>query len=445
MRRKKKNHFNLYALLALTTFLLTIWFMEPWGETQKERVSQDRVEVEQENIADKTEPEPQEESEIDKEDSVEDDSEIEKEENVKEYDSMNLEEKVASIMDAMTLEEKIGQLMVVGFQSSEVDGHITQMIEDYHVGGVILYDRNMVNPRQVATLTNELQDLAVNNSKHPVPLMISVDQEGGSIVRMREQVSPIPSHQELGKRGNLEEIYSTAKRTGEELGAMGINVNYAPVLDLSSTDTRSFGLDPEKAYRFGKQMISGLADSQVAGAIKHFPGNGRSDIDPHVETSSVEADKMDLENNDIYPFKKMIETVDHDQFFVMVTHIKYPAYDQEKPASISPVIIQDLLREQLGYTGLVVTDDLEMGAVSKYFTYEDLGYEAVEAGVDLLLVCHTYEYQDQVFNGVLKAVQSGELSESRIDESVERILRYKLSHIQSMNVNPQTAEDIVGL
>ena len=342
---------------------------------------------------------------------------------------MSVEEKIDLIMEQMTLEEKIGQLIIVGFQSSEVDDHITKMIEDYHVGGIILYDRNMKNPEQVTSLTNELQELAAKNANQPVPLMISVDQEGGNIVRMKEHVSPIPSQQELGKRGDTEEIYNIAKRTGEELAALGINVNYAPVLDLSSTDTRSFGSDPQKAYQYGKQVIKGLSESQVAGAVKHFPGNGRSDIDPHVETSSVDANKMDLENNDIYPFKKMIETEDHNQFFVMVTHIKYPAYDKENPASISPAIIQDLLREQLGYTGLVVTDDLEMGAVSKYFTYEDLGREAIKAGVDILLVCHTYEYQDQVFNGVLKAVQKGEISESRINESVERILTYKLSQM----------------
>ena len=417
MRARKKNHFIRYVLLVVTVFLLTIWFIKPWGEKQDEqtKVSQEQTDVEEEK-----EP-------VEVDVNKQEDSEVEEKEAILDNPSISIEEKVDLILDDMTLEEKIGQLMVVGFQSSEVDQHITKMIEDYHVGGVILYDRNMKNPKQVTDLTNKLQELATK--KQPVPLIMSVDQEGGQIVRMKEHVSPIPSQQELGKRGDPEEIYTTAKRTGEELAALGFNVNYAPVLDLSKTDSRSFGSDPEKVYQYGKQVIKGLSQSQVAGAVKHFPGNGRTDIDPHVETSSVEADIMDLENNDIYPFKKMVETEDHDQFFVMITHVKYPAYDKEKPASISPVIIQDLLRDQLGYTGLVVTDDLEMGAVSKYFTYEDLGREAVAAGVDLLLVCHTFEYQDQVFKGVLKAVQSGELSQSRIDESVERILTYKLTHM----------------
>src|SRR5690606_33086321 len=134
-------------------------------------------------------------------------------------------------------------------------------------------------------------------------------------------------------------------------------------------------------------------DSDITAALKHFPGHGRSSVDPHEETSSVHADKLDLENQDIYPFKKIINEIDNNKFFVMVTHIKYPAYDKENPASLSPVIIQDLLRNKLGYKGIVVTDDLEMGAVNKYFTYEDLGYKAVESGADLLLVCHTFENQ----------------------------------------------------
>ena len=337
---------------------------------------------------------------------------------------MTLEEKVDDIIAKMTLKEKIGQLMVVGFNSTTIDQNITSMISQYNVGGVILFDRNMETQTQVASLNRQLQDLAAKN-EHGIPLYLSIDQEGGGIVRMRDQVSPIPSQQELGQKNNPDEVYQVAKRTGSELKTMGFNVNFAPVLDLSESDSRSFGRDPKKADTLGSQVIAGMADSGITATVKHFPGNGRSSVDPHKDSSSVKADKFDLENQDIYPFKKIIENKDHNQFFVMVTHIKYPAYDKENPASISPVIIQDLLREQLGYTGIVVTDDLEMGAVNKYFTYEDLGYRAIESGADLLLVCHTYENQQKVFNGILAAVEGGQLSEKRIDESVKRILTHK--------------------
>lgn len=342
---------------------------------------------------------------------------------------ITLEQKVNQLVKKMSLKEKIGQLVVVGFQSDAVDSHIQTMINDYKVGGIILYDRNMDTPQQVTKLTNDLQHLA-KKSEHHIPLIVSIDQEGGQIVRMRDHVSPIPSQQELAKQGSAKNVFDTAYRNAKELKAMGINVNYAPVMDLSSTDSRSFGEDPKQAKAFGEQAIAGFQKAGITATLKHFPGNGRSNIDPHLETSSVQANQLDLENKDIYPFRKIIKEVNHQQFFMMVTHIKYPAYDKENPASISPIIIQKLLRQKLGYKGIVITDDLEMGAVSKYYSYPDLGYRAVDAGADLLLVCHTLESQKQVINGIIDAVQSGKLTEDRINQSVKRILTFKLSMIK---------------
>ena len=162
------------------------------------------------------------------------------------------------IIAKMTLKEKIGQLMVVGFNSTTIDQNITSMISQYHVGGVILFDRNMETQTQVASLNKRLQELAAKN-ENGVPLYLSIDQEGGGIVRMRDQVSPIPSQQELGQKNNPDEVYQVAKKTGSELKTMGFNVNFAPVLDLSESDSRSFGRDPKKAdtlrqpsdYRYG--------------------------------------------------------------------------------------------------------------------------------------------------------------------------------------------------
>ena len=191
----------------------------------------------------------------------------------------HIEEKVNQLVEQMTLKEKIGQLMVVGFQSNEVDSHIQTMIQEYKVGGVILFDRNMETPEQVAALNNQLQNLAMEN-EHQIPLFISVDQEGGQIVRMKDQVSPIPSQQTLGQQNDPNEVYRIAQRTGKELAAMGFGVNYAPVLDLSSTDSRSFGEDPDQASILGNKVVTGLMDSGMIATLKHFPGNGRSTIEP---------------------------------------------------------------------------------------------------------------------------------------------------------------------
>lgn len=335
-----------------------------------------------------------------------------------------VDKKVSKLLSEMTLEEKVGQLFMVGFQTKEVDTSISDLIENKHIGNVILFDRNMETPDQVRRLNAALQEKA--KKANGLPLLIGIDQEGGDIVRMRKSVTPIPSQQELGK-GSAEQVKTTAMRTAKELKHIGFNTNFAPVLDLSVTDTRSFGKDPKKAEQFGSAVIDGFSENGITGALKHFPGNGRSQIDPHEETSSVQATQEELEQTDAYPFKKMIETKNNDSFFVMVTHIKYPAYDKEKPASISPIIIQDVLRDRFGFKGIVVTDDLEMGAVNKYYSYKDLGVDAVNAGADLLLVCHEYEHQLEAYEGVLEAAKSGKIKPERIDEAVSRILTHKLN------------------
>lgn len=356
-------------------------------------------------------------------------------------DDADNHERIEKLLEKMTLEEKIGQLMMVGFKGTEKSDEITELIEQKHIGGVIYFDRNMKSPKQVARLSNSLQQTA-NQSAHSLPLMVAIDQEGGDIIRMKERVSPLPAQQDLGKNASID-MYKVARLNGTELGSMGININFAPVLDLSKTDKRSLGQDPEKVYQYGKQAIQGLNDVSITGALKHFPGNGRSEIDPHVETSSVEANQLDLENSDIYPFKQIISEMDNQKFFVMVTHIKYPAYDKEKPASLSKIIIEDLLRGKLKYGGLVITDDLEMGAVNKYFSYDEMGKQAILAGADLLLVCHEYSHELEVYNGLLQAVTAGEVPMDRINESVKRVLTYKLNNMKHTKADPDQAEKVV--
>lgn len=351
-------------------------------------------------------------------------------------------EKVEAMIENMTLEEKVGQLMMIGLSGTEKGSEIQEFIEEKHIGGVIYFERNMSSPKQVAELSNSLQQSA-KNSRNSLPLMVAVDQEGGDIIRMRDQVSPIPSQQKLGEGASADEVYQVAKLNGTELAAMGININFSPVLDLSKTNNRSFGTDPEKVYQYGSKAIQGLNEATITGALKHFPGHGRSEVDPHVDTSSVEANQLDLENSDIYPFKKIISEMDNDKFFMMVTHIKYPAYDKEKPASLSKVIIEDLLRDKLGYKGLVITDDMEMGAVKNYFSFKDMGKEAILAGVDIVLVCHEHSHQLEVYNGIVEAVKAGEIPMERINESTKRVMTYKLNNIQETKVDPDEATNVV--
>ncbi|MCD7034624.1 beta-N-acetylhexosaminidase [Metabacillus sp. GX 13764] len=357
--------------------------------------------------------------------------------------SKSTEEQAKELLKGMTLEEKVGQMMMIGIHGHTLNSEAEDMIRNKKIGGIIYFSRNMSTPGQVAELSNSLQKEALKERLR-LPLMIALDQEGGAITRMKDKVSPLPSQQKIGQKAAPDAAYEVAKLNGTELRAMGVNINFAPVMDLSKTDSRSLGTDPMKAYLYGSKIIQGLQSQNITGALKHFPGNGRSSVDPHKDTSAVEANEADLEKSDIYPFTQMIKNTDNQNFFVMVTHIKYPAYDKEKPASLSPAIIQDLLRKKLGYKGIVVTDDLEMGAVNKYYSFKDMGVEAVNAGVDLLLVCHEYKHQEEIYNGVLEAVKSGKIKEQRINEAVTRILIHKLEKHDSTEADPQKADQIVG-
>mgnify|MGYP000876589233 CR=1 FL=1 len=357
---------------------------------------------------------------------------------------VNISEQADALVKKMTLKEKIGQMMMVGFYGTKPDYAINNLIREQKIGGVIYFDRNMQSPKQVAELSNTLQHTAAAGQPHHLPLLFGTDQEGGEILRMRNKVSPIPSQQVLGKSATARGTYNIAKINGSELAAMGIHLDFAPVLDVSDQDSRSFGSDPLKTYQFGQMAVKGLNDAGVTAVLKHFPGNGRAKTDPHLDTSTVQAGRTELEQTDMVPFKKMIQNENGSRFFVMVTHVKYPAYDAVKPASISPAIIQSLLRDRLKYQGIVISDDLEMGAVSNHYSFQKLGKEAVKAGVDILLVCHEYEHQKAVYQGILSAVRSGEIKESRIDESVRRIVTYKLQNQYPVKVNPATAAKTVG-
>jgi beta-N-acetylhexosaminidase len=354
----------------------------------------------------------------------------------------SIEDKVTALIKKMTLEEKVGQLLMVGFYGNEEDKNIKSLIQNQKVGNVILFDRNMNDPSQVAGLTNQLQRDAKRNDL-VAPVLIGVDQEGGPVLRMRDKVSPIPSQQELGRYANPNEVYNIAKLNGEEIASMGIQLDFAPVLDLSDNDQRSFGRLPEKSTPFDVQAIKGLNDANVTATLKHFPGNGRVTVDPHLDTSIVKADRNTLDNVDMLPFKQIIQKEQENQFFVMVTHVIYPAYDSKMPASISKPIIQGLLRDQLGYKGIVITDDLDMGAISKYYSFDKLGYAALNAGADILLVCHEYSHQLEMYNGIIHAVDTGLITENRIDESVRRVLTFKLTNLSSSLVSESHAEQVV--
>lgn len=340
-------------------------------------------------------------------------------------ENLTIDEKVDQIVESMSQTEKLGQMVMIGIQETKVDDDSLYMLNQYHMGGVILFDRNMENPEQVKQLTSDLQ--AQSNEK--VPLFIGIDEEGGDVVRMAEKLTPPPSQKEIGATGDIEQAKTWAIKTAKSLKDMGINVNFAPVADVGSNDKRSYSTDTNTVIDFVRAATKGYQQENIIYSLKHFPGIGKGRVDSHVDSSSIDVAKEVLMTEDIIPFKTIIDENDPNDYFILVSHLKYPALDEEYPASLSSKIMTDLLRNELGYKGIIITDDMEMGAVANHNDFRSIGVKAVKAGADIVLVCHEYEHQQEVYLGLLDAVNSGEISQERIDESVKRIIKVKLLHL----------------
>lgn len=340
-------------------------------------------------------------------------------------ENLTIDEKVDQIVESMSQTEKLGQMVMIGIQGTKVDDDSLYMLNQYHIGGVILFDRNMDSPEQVKQLTSDLQ--AQSNEK--VPLFIGIDEEGGDVVRMAEKLTPPPSQKEIGATGDIEQAKTWAIKTAKSLKDMGINVNFAPVADVGSNDKRSYSADANTVIDFVRAATKGYQQENIIYSLKHFPGIGKGRVDSHVDSSSIDVAKEVLMAEDILPFKTIIDENEPNDYFILVSHLKYPALDEEYPASLSSKIMTDLLRNELGYKGIIITDDMEMGAVANHNDFRSIGVNAVKAGADIVLVCHEYEHQQEVYLGLLDAVNSGEISQERIDESVKRIIKVKLLHL----------------
>ena len=341
----------------------------------------------------------------------------------KEQTAATLDEKVEGIVVNMTPTEKVGQMMMIGIQGDTVTDDSLYMLHQYHIGGVILFDRNLVSAEQTKKLNEDLQVQA----EEKVPLFIGIDEEGGDVVRGRSFIQPPSSQRQIGAAGDLTAAEGAANRTAKELKELGFNVNLAPVADVG-TSSRSFSTDPETVKKFVLASVQGYEKNRMIYAMKHFPGIGRSTVDSHKDVSEITASRERLAASDIVPFKAVIDAAQPEDYFILVSHLKYPAYDADNPASLSKAVQTDLLRGELGYRGIIVTDDMEMGAVAKYASFRDVGVRAVQAGADIVLVCHEYAHETDVYLGLLDAVESGEIPMERIDESVRRIVKAKLLH-----------------
>lgn len=347
-----------------------------------------------------------------------------------------LEERIDAKMAQMTLEERVLQMFMItpealtGYGTVTAAGDVTyQSLQKYPVGGIILFAQNVIDPDQLGTMNGNLQNYSEEITG--LPMFISVDEEGGKVARIAKNsnfsVETFSDMRSIGDSGDTTKAYEVGNTIGAYLNQYGFNLDFAPDADvLTNPDnqvigTRSFGTDPYVVSEMTQSVVKGLEDNQVYACLKHFPGHGATSGDTHAGYAYTDKTMDELMQSELVPFSNGIQNGVH---FIMVSHIAAPQVTGDNlPASLSSYMIQTVLREQMGYDGIVITDAMNMGAISDSYGSADAAVRAVNAGADIVLMPKDFV---SAYQGVLNAVENGTISTDRIDESVRRILRLKM-------------------
>ncbi|MDG0888743.1 beta-N-acetylhexosaminidase [Paracholeplasma manati] len=329
-------------------------------------------------------------------------------------------------INKLSLEEKIGQLFMFGIQKDHLDEVTKEMIVKYKLGNVILFARNCISPEQLFQLNQSLQLEATKHLR--VPMFISIDQEGGMVTRIFNGATFFPGAMTIAATDDVEYALKNGTYMAEELDALGINMNLAPILDVNNNPknpvigVRSFSDDPHKVSQFSEAFFKGQ-QTKILSTGKHFPGHGDTHLDSHLALPKVDYDLDRLEAIELVPFRNAIQKGIHA---LMTSHIDFPVFsEQGLPATLSKKCLTEFLRNDLGFEGLIVTDGMEMKAVQDAYGTVEASLMAVQAGANLVCICHSYEYQIQAFERFKQAVLTNELPMSVLDERVSRVLKYK--------------------
>ena len=425
-RRRKKKKGTAAVVAALLAVLcavlcIAVFLMYQW-EKENERPEEKQEEIK---------PEEQEEEKTEPQEEV-----LTEEE--------KLQNRINEIISGMTLEEKAAQLFMItpealtGMDPVTAAGETTRKaLEEYPVGGIIYFRKNLVNPEQVRTMTANIQTYAMERTG--LPLLLSVDEEGGSVTRFGNNpgfdFDASADMKAIGESGDPQQAYELGERLGSFLYDLGINMDNAPDADVLSNPQntvvrdRSFGSDCEVVSEMALAELRGLESQGVIGLLKHFPGHGATAGDTHEGYAYTDASLEEMMANELVPFADGIEAgVD----VIMVGHISCPQVTgDDLPASLSEKMTTQILRQEMGYDGFLITDAMNMGAVSENYSSSEAAVAAIRAGIDMILMPQDFQ---QAYEGILNAVESGELTEERIDESLRRITALKLK-ISGESVN----------
>ncbi len=341
-------------------------------------------------------------------------------------------------MSIISLENKIAQMLIVGFDGYEINNNhlISKAIKNHNLGGVILFDleekdcrlKNIKSPGQVKKLVSDLKGLS------DVPLLVGIDYEGGQVARLKEKYG-FPktfSHKYLGDIDDVTLTHKHACEMADTLSGLGINLNFAPVVDLGvntenpviAKKERSFSEDPEIVIAHSRQFIKAHAEAGILSCLKHFPGHGSSSTDSHLGFVDITASWQEAE---LLPYKQLVKEGYVD--CVMTAHVYNKNIDPDYPATLSQILISEILRKQIGFEGVVFSDDLHMGAIIENYSFEESLRLAINAGVDILLISYNEKYKDELTANVIDIISglvvAGEVLEDRINQSYGRITKLK--------------------
>jgi beta-N-acetylhexosaminidase len=346
------------------------------------------------------------------------------------------EDSIKLQIDEMSLTEKVGQLVMTGIDGYINDEHASELIEKYKVGGFILLGQNIKDTNQTLALVNSLK---ASNSKNKTPLFFGIDEEGGRISRLPAEFTKLPNNKVIGQKNNSDLSFNIGNLLGKELKAFGLNMDFAPVLDINSNPKnpiigdRSFGINADIVSKLGIATMKGIQSQNVISGVKHFPGHGDTSVDSHIGLPVVNNDLNRLKSFELIPFSKAIQ---NKADVVMVAHILLPKIDKDNPASFSKAIITDVLRNYLGYNGVVITDDMTMGAIVKNYDIGQAAVKSLNAGTDIILVCHDFDKETAVINAINKAAENKVISQKSIDEKLYRVLKLKQKYgLKDVEVN----------
>ena len=325
---------------------------------------------------------------------------------------------------SLSQEDLAGQLLFVGVEGTTMGPDLRRRLEAVRPGGVILFARNLESAPQVATFCRELLSFLT------VPPFLAIDQEGGRVSRLKGILPPIPANLSMARSsrpGAL--VREHGSQTGRALALLGFNLNFAPVLDLSEAESpngigdRAYGTDPEVVGRLARLFLDAEAAAGVPGCGKHFPGLGGGRVDSHLDLPRIDRSADELWREDLLPYRRLRDTLP----MVMVGHAYYPAFQgsEPRPATLSREVVTDLLRKKIGYRGVALTDDLEMGAVDQRRGAGDVVLDALKAGSDIVMYCKSWERIEEAHGAILRALKTAALSPARLNSSLSRILSLK--------------------